>query len=540
MTENRSFYYRMKNHFVIVFSILLVASFLLAVSCPAVNKPCSSVIAPLNAPFEMPELKPPTFPDRTVNIRDHGAVGDGATMNTKAIASAIAACAKAGGGKVLMPAGVWLTGPIHLKSNINLHIAEGAEVRFSTNFDDYLPVVFTRWEGIECYNYSPLIYANNCTNIAITGTGKLNGQGEAWWNWRMWQKTQLSDLRDAQHKGIPVKDRIYGTEKGALRPPLIQPINCRNVLIEGITATRSPFWVIHPVYCENLIVRKVSVFSHGVNNDAVDLDSCKNVLIEHCFFAVGDDAIAIKSGRDEDAWRVGRASENIVIRHCISKGGLGGVVIGSEMSGGVRNVFIHDVYFNGTTTGLRIKSKIGRGGVVENIWMQDIIMTDISAKPAFWLDALYASHKLMPRSEKLSKFRNIHIKNLSCWKSKKSIEINGYPEKFAENITLENVSISAEKGLILNNTKEVKLTKVNILPNKKGGSISPTMYLKDTQDVTIQNSRCFKGTDIFLRIEGKKSKNIQLINNDLSEAKKEVVLAEDVPPDAVVREAKKL
>ena len=349
-------------------------------------------IAPLLAPFEMPQLERPSFPDRVFDIRDYGAVGDGANINTAAIAKAISACANSGGGTVHIPPGLWLTGPIHLESRVNLHAAEGATIRFSTRFEDYLPVVFTRWEGIEVLNYSPLIYANGADNIALTGSGTYDGQGEAWFPMRPWQKAEREKLWNSEANGIPVEQRIYGTVDGALRPAMVQPINCTNVLIEGPTFTRSPFWVIHPVYCDRLIIRDVRVDSHGVNNDGVDLDSCSNTLVERCDFMVGDDAVAIKSGRDADGWRVGRPSENIIVRHIRSTNGHGGVVIGSELSGGARNIIFHDIYFKSTVTAIRIKSKIGRGGVIEDIWFKDVLVTGLRERPAIWLDALYASH----------------------------------------------------------------------------------------------------------------------------------------------------
>jgi hypothetical protein len=523
-------------------SILVVA---LAISVtggcggpPPVTYVSTDPIAPLEAPFEMPELDRPLFPDRVFDIRDFGAVADGATMNSAAIAEAIDACAAAGGGTVIIPSGLWLTGPIHLRSNTNLHAAEGATVRFSTRFEDYLPVVQTRWEGIEIYNYSPLIYANSADNIAITGSGTFDGQGEAWFNMRIWQKVDREKLWNSEADGIPVEDRIYGTEEGALRPAMVQPFNCSNVLIEGPTFTRSPFWVIHPVYCDRLIIRNVTVDSHGVNNDAVDLDSCTNSLVEHCSFSVGDDAVAIKSGRDADGWRVGRPSENIVVRHITSIGGHGGAVIGSELSGGARNVLFHDIYFKDTITALRIKSKVGRGGVIEDIWFRDIVVTGLRDKPAFWLDALYASHTVRPATTTLTKFRNIHIENLASWSGVRSIEIGAYLEQPAENITLKNVFVSADQGLILENATGVTLTKVNILPNSgDGADIDPVMRVINSRDVIVSGARAFEETNTYLRVEGGQSGGIHLRGNDLSRAARAVALARGVPADAVDHES---
>jgi polygalacturonase len=494
----------------------------------------SEPIAPLLAPFEMPWLERPTFPDRVFDIRDYGAVADGATKNTTAIAEAISACADAGGGTVLIPPGLWLTGPIHLRSNVNLHAAEGATVRFSTRFEDYLPVVLTRWEGIEVYNYSPLLYANGADNIAITGGGTYDGQGEAWFPMRPWQKADRETLWNSEANGIPVEERIYGTVEGALRPAMVQPINCTNVLIEGPTFTRSPFWVIHPVYCDRLIIRNVKVDSHGMNNDAVDLDSCTNSLVERCYFTVGDDAVAIKSGRDADGWRVGRPSENIIVRHITSVNGHGGCVIGSELSGGASNIIFHDIYFKNTITAIRIKSKIGRGGVIEDIWFKDIVVTGLRQRPAFWLDALYASHSVQPATSTLTKFRNIHVENLSSWGGERSVEIGAYAAQPAENITLENVFITAYNGLVLENSTGVTFTDVNIIPHsERGADLEPVMKIINSQDVTISGSRAFVGTETFLRVEDERSGNIRLLDNDLSRAAHEVDLGPGVSKDAV-------
>jgi polygalacturonase len=492
--------------------------------------PEASDIAPLNPPFEMPQVKPPTFPDRTFDIRTYGAVGDGTTMSTKAFAAAIAACNEAGGGKVVVPAGTWLTGPIHLRSNVNLRLESGAEIRFSTDFDDYLPVVFTRYEGIECYNYSPPIYANNCTNIAITGSGKLDGQGRAWWTNKREQKRSAKELHEMT-RGTPVKDRIFGSPDAFLRPSFIQFINCRNVLLEGVTVGSGPMWTIHPVYCENVIVRKVTLHTKGPNNDGVNPDSCRNVLIEYCNFDTNDDAVAIKSGRDEDGWRVGRPSENIVVRHC--RFGLGeacdGVVsIGSEMSGSVRNVLIRDCHFDRTVRGIRIKSMRGRAGVVENIWMQDITTGQIGDEPVL-LNTFYGSSSMQPFSDKPPLFRNIHIKNFDCRRSENALTIRGLPEQPIENVTIENLCVAAEDGLTCSDAKGIKLTNVNIEPEE-----SPVMLFKDSRDVTIEKSTCPSDTDVFVKLEGDKTADIRLLENDLSNARRDVVLGQDVSPDAVV------
>ena len=259
-------------------------------------------------PFDMPPPEAPAFPDRFFDIRDFGAAADGLTLNTQAFRRAIETCHNAGGGIVRVPAGAWLTGPIHLRSHVNLRLEQGALVRFSTRPADYLPPVLTRWEGVECYNYSPLIYAHDCEDVAVTGAGILDGQGQAWWHWKELQQTAAKTLYDAQFQGIPVERRVYGTEEAALRPQFLQSMRCRGVLVEGVTFVNGPMWTIHPVYCENVIVRGVVVHTEGPNTDGLNPDSCRNVLVEGCTFATGDDCIAVNSGMNEDGWRVGRPS----------------------------------------------------------------------------------------------------------------------------------------------------------------------------------------------------------------------------------------
>jgi polygalacturonase len=487
----------------------------------------------MKVPFKMPKIIRPSFPDRTIDIRDYGAVGDGVTVNTRAFADAVAACVKAGGGRVLVPAGIWLTGAIHLKSNIDLHIQEGAELRFSDRFSDYLPVVFTRWEGLECYNYSPLIYAKDCTNIAITGTGKLDGQGQRWWEWKKIQKPGAIKLYNMACSGVAVTERVLGTEKDALRPSFIEAVNCRNVLIEGITIGSGPMWTIHPVYCDNVLVRKVNVNTRGVNNDGLIIDSSRNVLIEHCYFDTGDDCVVLKSGLNEDGWRVGRPTEKVVVRYCTTKKGHGGVTIGSEMSGDIRDILVHDCEFNGTNNGIRVKSMRGRGGVVENIWIQDVKMGRIR-RAALTFNTFYGQSTLKPSTKTPPIFRNIHIKNIACEYASRSVKIIGLPEKPLENITLENVSIASRWGLECINVKGIKLTGIKITPIK-----APVVFVKNSQNVTVQKTTCREKIDVFLKIEGRKTKSIHLSGNNFSKAKRDIVLGKSVQPDSIRRTSRK-
>src|SRR5580658_2468187 len=293
--------------------------------------------------------KAPVFAEREFDISKFGAVEGGKKDSTEAIAKAIAACAAAGGGRVVVPEGVFLTGAIHLKSGVNLHVTKNATLLFNRDPKLYLPVVFTRWEGTECMNYSAFLYAFEQTNIAISGEGTLDGNADCdhWWNWsgkggcgKKGEPTQAvarNALMAAGDKDVPVKDRVYG-EGSWLRPNFIQPYRCTNVLIEGVTIRNSPMWEINPVLSKNVTVRNVKIASHGPNNDGCDPESSSDVLIENCEFDTGDDCIAIKSGRNRDGRRVAVPSQNIIVRNCVMKDGHGGVTIGSEASGDVRNI----------------------------------------------------------------------------------------------------------------------------------------------------------------------------------------------------------
>jgi polygalacturonase len=326
-------------------------------------------------------IQAPEFPDRDFLVTEFGARADDKTDCTKSINDAIQTCAEAGGGRVVIPAGTFQTGPIHLLSNVNLHVTENATLSFYADPEKYLPLVFTRFEGTECMNFSPLVYAFEQENIAVTGGGTLDGNAD-YDNWWIWKKSregekqpnpsikQLTEMGDA---GIPPEKRIFGTE-GRLRPCFIEPYRCRNVLIEDVRLRRAPFWQIHPVLSTNVTVRGVDVNSHGPNNDGCNPESCRDVLIENSFFDTGDDCIAIKSGRNTDGRRVNVPSENIVVSDCEMRAGHGGVVIGSEMSGGVRNVFAENCQMSSPDLWymLRIKTNSLRGGFVENVHVRKV------------------------------------------------------------------------------------------------------------------------------------------------------------------------
>ncbi len=474
---------------------------------------------PPQPPFDMPPVAAPVFADRVFDIRKFGAAAGAQTASTQALAAAIDACARAGGGRVLVPDGVWLTGPVHLKSNVELHLADGAELRFSQRFEDYLPPVFMQRGGVRCYGYSPLIYARDCTNIAVTGRGTLNGQGDVWWPW-VKRQPGMAKLFKAGAAGTPVEQRVFASEVDGVRPPFVQPIGCRNVLLEGLTLIRGPSWNIHPVCCDNVIVRGVSVISHGPNNDGIDPDSCSNVHIEDCLLDTGDDCICLKAGRNEDAWPLGKPCENVLIRRCRTKRGHGGVVLGSEMSAGIRNVFVHDCRFEGTERGIRIKSLPGRGGFVENVWFQNIEMDRIVGA-AIHMTFRYGKSEAL--TGKQPRFRNFQIRGVTCNGAKQAVVIEGLAENVMRELTFEDVRIAAKQGLSAEYVQGLTLRRVAL-----SVASGPLVSLKDAQDVTINACACPAETEVFLRLEGAATRDVRLSGTDLTNAKQPVAFGEGV------------
>jgi polygalacturonase len=396
------------------------------------------------------EVARPQFPDRSFDIRDFGATPNSTQDNSTAFAAAIQACNAAGGGKVLVTQGKYFCGAIHLRSNVNLHITKDATIAFITDPNAYLPAVFTRWEGMEMMGYSPLIYAYGQTNIAVTGEGTLDGQANrtSWWPWKGsnfssvdWgvagvptQEAARNQLMQDMENNVPVAQRIYA-DGSYLRPVFVQPYNCTNVLIEGITITNAPFWLLNPVLCENVTINAVTFTSVGPNSDGCDPESCKNVVIENCFFDTGDDCIAIKSGRNADGRRLNIPSENIVISNCKMRNGHGGVVIGSEISGGVRNVFVENCEMSSPELerGIRIKTNSVRGGLIENLFVRNITIGEVQT--AIVIDFDYEegdAGKFTPT------VRNIDIRNLICNKADQVFQVRGYQRSPIQNLHLSN------------------------------------------------------------------------------------------------------
>ncbi|MEW4194428.1 glycoside hydrolase family 28 protein [Bacillus altitudinis] len=377
------------------------------------------------------QIKAPKFPDREFNVIHYGADKKGIELSTNAIQSAIDDAHRLKGGRVLIPEGTFLTGALELKSNVELHLHEDAYVTFSQDTRDYLPLVLTRYEGIELYNYSPLIYAHHAENIAITGAGTLDGRGDEhhWWPWKYGTNGQPSQDRDRQllfemaEKRIPVEERVFG-EGHYLRSSFIQPYNCQNILIEGVTVKDSPMWQVHPVLSENVIVRGVNIIGHGPNTDGVNPESCRHVLIEDCYFDNGDDCIAIKSGRNEDGRRIGVPSENIVIRRNTMRDGHGGVTIGSEISGGVKYVYAEDNVMDSPNLdrALRIKTNSVRGGTIEHIYFKNNLVKSLKHE-VVCIDMMYEEGDAGPHRPVV---RHIEVEGLKSSGGRYGVKIAAY------------------------------------------------------------------------------------------------------------------
>jgi len=410
-------------------------------------------------------------PPSVYNVTDYGAVADGRTKDTAAIARTIAACSAAGGGTVCFPAGRYLTGSISLESNITLWLEAGSELLYSADPADS-PLVPSRWESTNAYTHAPLIYANARENIAVVGRGTLNGQGLNWW----WRDGTYDPVRAAATKpALAAWLRLYARiEAGAspgpaefqlaaeyLRPSLVQFYRCRNVLVEGVTLTQSPMWMLHPIYCENVSVRGVTFLSTGPNGDGVDVDSSRDVRISDCFFNTGDDCIVIKSGRDADGRRTARPTEHVTITNCVMYQGHGAVVIGSETSGGIRDVVASNIVARGTDRGIRIKSMLGRGGVIENMRFDNFVIEDATAA-AIEVTALYQDKREAPSSDRTPVFRNLAFSNLTIVNAKQVATIEGLPQKDIEQIRFTDIVAGGGTGFVCAHAEDVELRGVRI------------------------------------------------------------------------------
>lgn len=500
-------------------------------------------------PFPMEKIKVPVFKNNSISVVDYGGVGDGSTLNTDAFRKAIDALSKIGGGKLIVPAGVWFTGPIELKSNTNLHLEKGALILFSPDFDLY-PLVNTIFEGWETRRCQSPISARNVENIAITGEGSINGSGEAWRPLKKskvtetyWKKVVKSGgvLKDPNY-WFPTLKSLKGESmsemnvprgnlseaqwleiKDFLRPVMINFIECKNVLLQDVLFENSPSWNIHPLMCTNVIIDNIFARNpaYAQNGDGIDVESCKNVLIVNSTFDVGDDAICIKSGKDEEGRQRARPTEKVIVDNCKVFQAHGGFVVGSEMSGGVRNISVRNCQFLGTDVGLRFKSNRGRGGIVENIYISDIYMFNI-ATDSFLFDLYYggksASESLEegdqttkenitpPVTLETPSFRNIFVKNIVSRNARRAMFFNGLPEMNISNINVENAFISSQYGALLCESDGIKFKNVHIAPQTGAALTLQNVKNFDLNEFTYPDS-----LKEVIRIEGK-STNIQLPN----------------------------
>ena len=481
-----------------------------------------------NLPFEMEVIREPEIPGKTVNILYFGAVGDGIHDNTEAINRALAQVSESGGGRVVIPAGIWMTGPIRILSNTELHAEENALIIFYSDTDRY-PIIETSFEGLNTRRCVSPISARDAENITITGKGIFDGSGD---KWRPVKKNKMTEgqwkellasggvTNDAGDMWYPSRESMNGhrvsdkfnnprnlkTEaeweaiKQWLRPVMVSLVKCKNVKLEGVTFRNSPCWGVHPLSCENLIISDIKVFNpwYSQNGDALDLESCKNVLVADNLFDAGDDGICMKSGKDEDGRRRGEACENVIICNNTVLHGHGGFVVGSEMSGGIKNIYVKDCTFTGTDAGIRFKSVRGRGGVVENIYIENIYMNDIPTDPLLF-DLFYTGKSaledleenksvvvtVVPEvTEETPSFRNIHIKGIYCKNARRAIFINGLPEMNIHNVTLEDIVISSKLGAEINHTDDISMNNIRIISEK-----GPEFTLRNVRNVTLNGKK---------------------------------------------------
>jgi polygalacturonase len=432
------------------------------------------------APWGNVTFTPPTIPCNIFNITSYGAVSNGTTSNTTAFKNAIAAAVAAGGGVVDVPSGTWLTGPIVLKSNIELHLESGSTIKFSQTFSDYLPVVLTRWEGLDVNNFSPFIYALSATNVAVSGTGTIDGQGSAWWGWKSTQKTEDQNVYNyyishLNSSGVlsPIPAPPTSGKTGGLRPTMIECNKCTNFLVESIKTQNSPYWNIHPLYSSNVIIRNANITSNssGSNGDGIDPDSSTNVLITNNTFATSDDNISIKSGLNEDGIAVAKPSSGIVIQNNTSTTGHGGAVIGSEMSGGVNNVSVKSNTFKGLQRPVYIKTLPGRGGTVSNVWWDTLTLgwsTD-----ALDVTTNYGSSSIPPHNTKLlPTVKNVTIQNITATGTAPVYEFIGLSGSPFSGIVLNNVHLTGTNGTCTT-AAGIKLTNTTLTGVPSGSTTLP-------------------------------------------------------------------
>ncbi len=526
--------------------------------------------------FDMPRVQVPTFPNNSVSITDFGAVGDGLAKNTEAFAQAIAAVAAKGGGKVVIPRGMWLTGPIVLQNNINLHAEAGAMVVFSKDFNDY-PLVQTSFEGLETYRCQSPLSGKGLENIAITGKGTFDGNGDAWRpvkkskmtdaQWKallksggvlsddgsMWYPSANSKKGDTPGSNFNVPSMTTKAEfesvKDFLRPVMVSLVNCKKVLLDGPTFQNSPAWNLHPLMCEDVTIRNLNVRNpwYSQNGDGLDLESCKNSAIYNNTFDVGDDAICIKSGKDEDGRKRGMATENVIVKNNTVYHGHGGFVVGSEMSGGVKNIHVSDCIFMGTDIGLRFKSTRGRGGVVENIYISNIDMINIPTQ-AISFNLFYGGNspvleedqrasdeardeKLVPVSVETPAFKDIYMKNIRVSGADEAVALQGLPEMNLQNVNLENAVLKARKGISAVDTDGIRLKNVRVMAEQ-----GPALTIYNSKNIAVEGLAYDETKGPVVKVMGPLTKNVKLESKDFKNASQQVSKGKDLGNNALTME----
>lgn len=507
---------------------------------------CATLVAQENV---LANIKKVSFPKDTLRVNTLGGIGDGQFLNTDIINQAILTSSKNGGGVVSIPQGLWLTGPIELQSNVNLHIERDAILLFSANLDDY-KLVESNWEGEPSWRNQNPISGRNLENIAITGAGTIDGNGQAW---RMVKKSKMtasqwknlvasggvvdektsiwypseSALRGALENqsgrilpGITIEH--YNDFKDYLRPNLLALTSCKRILLEGVTFQNSPAWNLHPLMCEDLTLQNVTVRNpwYAQNGDGLDLESCRNVLVDNCTFDVGDDGICIKSGRDQAGRDRAMPTENVVIRNSVVYHAHGGFVIGSEMSGGARNIWVENCSFIGTDIGLRFKTKRGRGGVVENIYIKNITMANIPGE-AILFDMYYdtkdiaqAAELRIPVTEETPQFRNFYIDNIQVKGANKAIFFRGLPEMHIQNIAINNATIEAKSGIEIIEASNISLKNItlNTIDTK------PITSVANSKNIQFDNLKSVNAVDVLIAVSGE-SEDISITNTVLDNVK---------------------
>ncbi|QDW27083.1 glycoside hydrolase family 28 protein [Pedobacter sp. KBS0701] len=532
----------------------------------------SSATAVAQQKQSLPIIQQVKFKKDTTSIVSFGAKGDGITLNTENINKTIASVSQKGGGVVLIPSGLWLTGPIELKSNVNLHLKRDAILQFTADFNQY-KLVQGNWEGQPAWRNQSPISGVNLENIAITGSGIIDGNGGAW---RMVKKDKLTETQwknlvasggivkadgkmwypsEKTVKGSNTKNAgvieagktaaDYDDIKDFLRPNLLVLTGCKKILLEGVTFQNSPAWNLHPLLCEDLTLRNLQVKNpwFAQNGDGVDVESCKNVLIEGSTFDVGDDGICIKSGRDEAGRKRGVPTENVIVRNNVVYHAHGGFVIGSEMSGGAKNIWVYDCSFIGTDIGLRFKTTRGRGGVVENIYINNINMIDIPGE-AILFDMYYAAVDpvplagekreaiktvTVPVTEATPQFKNFYIKDVVANGAEKAIFFRGLPEMNIKDVYLENVTIKAKKGIEIIEASGIFLKNVNVITD----NTSPVVMIQNGSNINISNLSYPMNSKILFDVSGEKSKRVKISGTDVSKAKTASVLGTEVDKKAL-------